>query len=93
MDYLANASCNALTLCNYVIVLSTDAIAWLKANLKLFAYQQPPPKTTWEVIQENIQKPIIVPAIVIYWLCFFVFFNTIYCASHMWGKYGEVIKA
>ena len=66
---------------------------WLKANVRLFAYQQPPPKTTWEAIQENIQKPIIVPAIAIYWLCFFVFLNTIYCASHVWGKHGEAIKA
>jgi hypothetical protein len=90
---IALARSNALNLCNYITVRSIEAVPWLKANFKLYAYQQPLPKNMWEVTLENVQKPIIVPAIVLYWLCFFVFLNTVYCGCHMWGKYGQAIKA
>ena len=90
---IALARSKAFTLCDYITARLTDAFPWLKANFKLYAYQQPLPKTTWEVILENIQKPIIVPAIVMYWLLFFVFLDMVYCGCHMWGKYGEAIKA
>ena len=87
---IALAHLNALTLCNYI---TAYAVQLRKANLKLYANQQPLPKTTWEMILENIQKPVVVPAIVIYWLCFTVFLSAIYCGCHMWGHHGKAIKA
>src|SRR5947207_12149856 len=82
---VALARSNAMALCKDITARSTEAVPWLKANFKLYAFQQPLPRTTLEVILVDIQKPIIVPAIVLYGLCFFVFLDTVYCACCMWG--------
>lgn len=89
---IALAHSKALTLCNYITAWSIYTGSLRNANLKLYANQQPLPKTTWEVILESIQKPVVVPAIVIYWLCFTVFLSAIYCGCHMWGHHGEAIN-
>jgi hypothetical protein len=74
----------------YVTAQSADIASSFLA--KVHPIQQPLPKTNWEPLLEHLQKPILVPSILLY-LTLFISLNLVVSGYIMWDIVEFVIKA